>query len=245
MSLKRGFFGSLKSLECDRCGKVAKPSYIWKALCVECYAILPSTLREENFKDSRWEAYTKKSIKYVQCSICGKKGNPESFMNVCVRCRTDHPDSTHGTSWGYAPSSDVEVEHCDQCGGIVIKRKTDTGSTLRTYYKVGQKESITHPYRCTGISEELRNSQSVCEHAFLKVYSNAKSTQESAGIESDLRSQPIAMQIMASDMAGLHHNLAYASEGSTHFWCRKCGYYLNLNPSRYGLLPKHGKHTPD
>lgn len=245
MSLKRGFFGSIKLIECNRCGERWKPNYAWEALCEECYTISPSLLRDEDFHDSGWQSYLKKRNKSVRCSICGKEKNPEVFGHVCVGCRTAHPDSTHRHGWGYAPHNDVEVEHCYKCEGVVVKKKSGEKGTARTYHRVGNKEPAVEPYQCPRNSEKLQACQSICEHDFLELYSNAKSVEEAERLKADLKPQPVALQIMSSDMGGLEHNLAYASEGSTHFWCWKCGYYLNLNPSRYGLLPKTGKYRPD
>lgn len=238
MALKRGLFGSIKIVLCDRCGEQAKPTYVLAALCDTCFSIEPETLREEAFNESGWEVYLGKTAKRLRCAICGSTAPPDSFKHVCIRCRTSHLDSTHGSSWGYEPHSEVEVDHCYRCEGLVVKRRIANDRTERVYYVVGSKTGSTHSYACQG---ESTPAQETCEHDFLQVYSNARSREEAIRIEIDLKSQPVAMQFMASDMAGLEHNLMYATEGSTHFWCWKCGYYLNLNPSRYGLLPQTGK----
>ena len=122
----------------------------------------------------------------------------------------------------------------------MVKIKSEPKSTTRTYYQVGGKEPTTHPYSCTRNSKELDKRQSICEHDFLKVFSDARSIEEAKRIRADLVSQPFVLQIMASDMGGLEHNLACASEGSTHFWCWKCGYYLDVL-GRHVLLPKCGR----
>ncbi len=169
--------------------------------------ILPNILRAEDFNNSGWEQYRKKWNKYISCSIRGKTGDPESFQHVCYSCASTHPDSTHAPSWSHAPSGNHKVEHCWFCAGLVLKIKSDTKGTTRTYYKIGAKEPSTHPYECFDNrrdrdTEELRDRQSVCEHEYLEVFSDAQSVQEAAFIKADLESQPVVLQIMTSDMGG-------------------------------------------
>lgn len=86
----------------------------------------------------------------------------------------------------------------------------------------------------------LETTQQSCKHHYIEIYSNAREAKDIEKIRGNLTDSPVALGIMSSDMAGLEHNLAYASEGSTHFWCWRCGFYRNLNPSRYSLLPHVG-----
>jgi hypothetical protein len=143
--------------------------------------------------------------------------------------------------WGYAPNheGEVQVEHCFACHGVLVKSR-NAGVTSRTYWRVGSKNGEATGSVCLQNGTHFDQVQRSCDHEYVELFSNAKTSREAARVRSELGSNPIVVRIMASDMAGLEHNLSYASEGSTHFWCWRCGYYLNLNPSRYSLLPKVG-----
>jgi hypothetical protein len=121
-----------------------------------------------------------------------------------------------------------------------VVRTREAGSTERVYFRVGSRTPVGDPFECPRNDGALKPIQNSCEHQYIELYSSAKSPAEAAEIRSDLAANPVIVEMMSRDMAGLSHNLAYASEGSTHFWCWRCGYYLNLNPSRYSLLPKVG-----
>lgn len=237
MAITRTLFGRIKAVACDRCGRVEKPGHAWAVFCANCDSIPATSIRNEDISYI-WRASTKGLL----CSLCSKPGYPESFTHVCIACYAQHPDTTHGGSWGYAPHrvGNIEVDDCYWCYGICIREKTSERDTRRIYYNVGKKGPANGPYVCLHNYEEVRAEERNCEHDYVEVYSNARTEAEAGNIEADLRQQPVVMSILRSDMAGLEHNLAYASEGSTHFWCWKCGFYRNLNPSRYSLLPAKG-----
>lgn len=169
------------------------------------------------------------------------KPPPQSFYYSCTGCRSRHPDGTHIGGWGYAPNheGEVQVEHCFACHGVLVKSR-NAGVTSRTYWRVGSKNGEATGSVCLQNGTHVDQVQRSCDHEYVELYSNAKTSREAARVRSELGSNPIVVRIMSSDMAGLANNLSYASEGSTHFWCWRCGYYLNLNPSRYSLLPKVG-----
>jgi len=242
MGLKRSLFGRVKTVICDRCGRTEKPTYLWAAFCEQCNSIPATSIRNEDVGDEGWTSFDRGETKQLKCSLCGKSETPETFSHVCIACYAKHPDTTHGGSWGYAPHrvGNVEVDHCFWCNGVCIREKQSDEETHRTYYKVGNKEPVDQSYVCTHDYERLKERQKHCQHEYISVFSNARTEKEAKAIESDLRQQPFVVSIMKSDMAGLEYNIAYASEGSTHFWCWKCGFYRNLNPSRYSLLPTRG-----
>lgn len=213
---------------------------MWVALCESCFARDPRELREESFSDS-WEPGTGR---FAGCALCQCEGLPQSFRYSCVACRSRHPDGTHIGGWGYAPrhEREIEVEHCFACHGVLVKSR-NAGVTSRTYWRVGSRGGEATGYACPRNRTHFDQAQRSCEHEYIELYSNARTSREAARVRSELVSNPLVVGIMSSDMAGLTHNLSYASEGSTHFWCWRCGYYLNLNPSRYSLLPKVGVRT--
>jgi len=233
-------FGLIKRVECDRCGKRESPHYMWMALCKSCFTRDPREFREESFRDS-WESRTGR---FACCALCQCEGLPQSFCYSCTGCRSRHPDGTHIGGWGYAPNHEreVQVEHCFACHGVLVKSR-NAGVTSRTYWRVGSKNGEATGSVCLQNGTHFDQVQRSCEHEYVELYSNAKTSIEAARVRSELASNPLVVRIMSSDMAGLAHNLSYASEGSTHFWCWRCGYYLNLNPSRYSLLPKVGVWT--
>ncbi len=242
MGVKKSLFGRVKTVTCDRCGRAEKPTYVWAAFCEQCNSIPATSLRNEDIGDEGWTSFNRGETKQLRCSLCGKSGTPEAISHVCIACYAQHPDTTHEGGWGYAPHKvgDVEVDHCYWCSGICIRKKESHNETRRTYYKVGSKQPVEEPFVCSHDYERLRERQRHCEHDYITVFSDARTEKQAKAIEEDLRQQPIVVTMMQSDMAGLEHNMAYASGGSTHFWCCKCGFYRNLNPSRYGLLPASG-----
>ena len=239
MPYRSQLLGLIKRVECDRCGHVESPSYPWAALCSDCFRRDPVSFREECFHDS-WEG-ARHGSQTVSCAICKSESPPQSFRYSCINCRSKHPDGTHSGSWGYAPHLDegTDVDHCLSCSGVVVKSR-ESDSTTRVYYRVGSSAPVDGPFECPRNSETIEPIQRSCVHEYIELYSSAKFPEEAAEIRSELAANPFVVEMLSSDMAGLSHNLAYASEGSTHFWCWRCGYYLNLNPSRYSLLPKVG-----
>jgi hypothetical protein len=240
MPIRSHFFGLLKMARCDRCGANERSIYNGFALCKECFDRDPATLREESFVDS-WEQ-TRAGHRHVSCSLCGYTGLPRDFRYSCIDCRSRHPDGTHEGLWGYAPHGygETDVEHCWWCCGALVKSRASAGTTSRTYWRVGSETPLSEPYVCSRDRDRVRAIQRECEHQYVELFSNARQPEEADAARRRLSANPAIVTMMSRDMAGLPHNLAYASEGSTHFWCWRCGYCLDLNPSRYYLLPKVG-----
>ena len=95
------------------------------------------------------------------------------------------------------------------------------------YYRVGERAGSSSPFAC---SRENPINQKNCTHDYVIVASSLTGKRGKANIDDEVRG------LMGADEIDLY----YIEEGSNHFWCWRCGYYLNLNPSRFHRLPKTG-----
>ncbi len=250
MKIKRNLFGRIKSITCDRCGITEKPGWDWVLLCHDCFKISPDTIHPKDFrKIYDWSNSTEKEYKYP-CELCGNiVGLPESFYICCGQCKWNHLDRSH--NW----YGEKDVDYCNNCRGVVVNRKDDQGKTIRTYYQVGSNKATDTPYRCEsknyGSGESFKEEewkkdyqalvkvQNQCQHDYIQVYSDVRSPKEAARMEDEVWSSPPFRALLAAE-GNFDIESMYVVEGSTHFWCWKCGFYMNLNPSRYSLLPKVG-----
>ena len=185
---------------CDRCGEVIDPPRTW--LCEKCYETAPESVRP---RDLRFAG--SKGV----CSICGLPDDAGANKDVCDRCASKHPDSSHDA---FGRSEDTIFSHCSRCHGLQIMERAG-GADRFTYYRTGSKRSTSEAYICPGtadLSAEAAGSE--CTHEWLMVRSLPPETGEPL-------EHNAARLFLSEELMDFVRQQIKA--GSATFWCWKCG----------------------
>lgn len=238
MGYQTRWLGLSKIVTCDRCERPRVLDHNWATLCEGCSHRDPEGLRREHFTD-RWGKFRQGSSA-LGCSLCGAEGPPDWFVYLCHDCQGSHPDETHSGDWSKPVQHGVEIEHCKECLGLVVKTPKGS-STARRYYFVGdpfrQGEASTCQREASGGNTQR---QDLCEHGFIRVFSNVRENAVVSAEDEVRQKYSVLLDLLSPDGGGNGSQKRLSAE-ATHFWCWQCGHYLSLRPSQYSILPIKGR----
>lgn len=226
-SIAYGFLGLGKKavVECDFCGR--QSGVVYYQLCRQCSGRDLSSIRYRDLEHSQSTRVEDVRDANAKCSYC--RSLCAEPRHLCLYCANLHPDSTHIDFRSNKPDLGHGIASCFKCGGIQVV--TEDGGTFRyEYWKVGEDKPCTEPYTCLGEYEVVRTRQTECKHSWIQI--------------ADHRTGKRGRYNMNSLATGLWQisdvQLQYMREGGEYLWCKKCGLFRYLNPSRRHLLPKEG-----
>lgn len=193
-----------------------------------------------------------KPIEEFYCDKCGVRMK-ESFYDeaplYCAKCADilGLPGSHSWTPFNIEYFNDTRdgiekhVASCNRCFGLTIHTKMQSG-VIQVYYQVGHKEPQQKDFDCVHYEMSYINghvkSQVECHHSWVTV-ATSKTLNEEANKKYEKLMQN--RNYMIEHMFGADEiDIQYHCFGATHYWCRKCGLYRNLNPQREHLLPIAG-----
>jgi hypothetical protein len=130
---------------------------------------------------------------------------------------------------------------CCYCDGLMVG-VTDGKRLKRTYYKIGSKTAHSSSFPCTRIPDNVhftsghRTNSLTCTHDFLTIASTLDVSDEARRRSVD--SERTYPDILEKMYGPLNHEAIH--QGELYIWCRKCGLYYELPPTKVQTLKRTG-----